>query len=62
MSYKCIICGKKNASGNNVSHSNRKTKRKFKANLQKINILVEGQKQKELVCTSCIKAQKIQKA
>ncbi|MDR0676853.1 MAG: 50S ribosomal protein L28 [Elusimicrobiota bacterium] len=62
MSYKCIICGKKNMSGNNVSHSNRKTKRQFKANLQKINILFEGNKQKKLVCTSCIKAKKIQKA
>jgi len=62
MSYKCVVCGKKSRSGNSVSHSNRKTKRKFKANLQKINILLDGYKQKEYVCTSCIKGEKITKA
>ncbi len=62
MSYKCVVCSKKSMSGNNVSHSNRKTKRRFKANLQKINILVGGIKQKEYVCTRCIKAEKVQKA
>ncbi len=31
----CELTGKKTISGNNVSHSNRKTKRKFFPNLQK---------------------------
>lgn len=62
MSHKCVICGKKDMSGNNVSHSNRKTKRRFRANLQNVNIILKGVKHKELVCTSCIKAEKIQKA
>ena len=34
MSRVCQITGKKVVSGNNVSHSNRKTKRKFYPNLQ----------------------------
>ena len=59
MSQKCIVCNKKPVSGNTVSHSHRTSKRKFKPNLQKINIVHEGRKQKQLVCTSCIKAGKI---
>ncbi|MEE2930920.1 MAG: 50S ribosomal protein L28 [Bacteroidota bacterium] len=34
MSKVCQITGKKVMSGNNVSHSNKKTKRKFNPNLQ----------------------------
>lgn len=34
MSKICQITGKKVTTGNNVSHSNRKTKRTFKPNLQ----------------------------
>ncbi len=33
MSRRCQITGKKSAVGNNVSHSNRRTKRKFDVNL-----------------------------
>ena len=36
MSKKCLLSGKKSLSGNNVAHSNRKTKRKFVPNLKKI--------------------------
>ncbi len=35
MSTSCIVTGKKTIFGNNVSHSNVKTKRKLKANLMK---------------------------
>jgi large subunit ribosomal protein L28 len=35
MSKSCIVTGKKTTTGNNVSHSNVKTKRKLKPNLQK---------------------------
>jgi large subunit ribosomal protein L28 len=62
MAYKCTICDKKSISGHAVSHSNRKTKRKFSPNLQKINILVNDIKKKCYVCTSCIKAGKVKKA
>ncbi len=34
MSKVCQLTGKRPASGNNVSHSNRKTKRRFLPNLQ----------------------------
>jgi len=62
MAFKCIICNKKPASGNSISHSHRAIKRKFKPNLQKINIIMQGKKIKRHVCTSCIKAGKITKA
>ena len=35
----CIVTGKKVIVGNNVSHSNVKTKRRFKPNLQKKKML-----------------------
>ncbi len=35
MSKTCQLSGKRPISGNNVSHSNRKTKRRFLPNLQK---------------------------
>ena len=62
MSFQCTICHKKSMSGNAISHSKRHTKRKFKPNLQKINILVSGRKQKVYVCTQWIQAGKITKA
>ncbi|MFH1541838.1 MAG: 50S ribosomal protein L28 [bacterium] len=62
MSKRCVICDKKSKSGNNVSHSNNKTKRMWSPNLQKINIILAGKKCKEYVCTKCIKAGKIKKA
>jgi large subunit ribosomal protein L28 len=33
MARMCMLTGKKTSVGNNVSHSHRKTKRKFKVNL-----------------------------
>lgn len=51
MSKVCDVCAKNKKYGNNVSHSNRKTRRDFKPNLQTVNI---GDK-KLKVCTKCIK-------
>jgi len=62
MAKKCFICEKKPGSGENVSHSNKKTKRRWLPNLQKIRIMVDGKKCTEYVCTKCIKADKIKKA
>ncbi len=39
MGKSCIVTGKKTVTGNRVSHSNNKTKRKLKANLQKKRLL-----------------------
>ncbi|MFA5928205.1 MAG: 50S ribosomal protein L28 [Candidatus Margulisiibacteriota bacterium] len=62
MSRKCDICGKGPIFGNNVSHSNRRTRTKWLPNLQSINIMLKGIKTKSKVCTNCIKSNKIVKA
>jgi large subunit ribosomal protein L28 len=40
----CQITGKRTRTGNNVSHSNNKTKRKFYPNLQKKRFYLEEEK------------------
>jgi len=51
----CDFTGKKTSSGNNVSHSNRKTKRRFKSNIQNKKIEINGQKIKFKVSTSALR-------
>ncbi|MBA4251528.1 MAG: 50S ribosomal protein L28 [Chlorobiaceae bacterium] len=41
MARKCQLSGKKPMSGNNVSHANNRTKRRFLPNLQKKRIWVQ---------------------
>jgi len=62
MSYKCVVCGKGSSSGNTISHSMKSSKRLFRPNLQSLNILVNGKKSREYVCTSCIRSNKVKKA
>lgn len=62
MSYKCEICGKSPSIGNNVSHANNRTKRRFLPNLQKIRVKLDsGEVKKMKVCTSCIKSGRVKK-
>jgi len=44
MPRKCDVTGKGTRSGNNVSHSHIKTRRKFKANVHKKRIYLEEEK------------------
>ena len=41
MSKKCDLTGKQSITGNNVSHANNKTKRKFFPNLQSVSLYSE---------------------
>lgn len=61
MSRACEVCGKKSGVGNSVSHSNRKTKRRWRPNLQKIRVLTGGTSGRSVVCASCIKSGKVLK-
>ncbi len=61
MSRVCDICGKRSLVGYKVSHSHRKTKRKWFPNLQKVRAVVNGSRRKVTVCTKCLKAGKITK-
>lgn len=62
MARMCEICGKKPSTGNNVSHANNKTKRRWLPNLQSVRANVDGQTKSMRVCTKCIKAGKVVKA
>jgi large subunit ribosomal protein L28 len=62
MARECFVCGKKPVFGNNVSHANNKSRRRWLPNLQRVRIQVEGATQRVRVCTRCISAGKIQKA
>lgn len=55
MSRVCTVCGKGQTTGNNVSHSKRRTRRTFKANVQKISYLENGKQVTGYVCTRCLK-------
>ncbi|MBN8532204.1 MAG: 50S ribosomal protein L28 [Alphaproteobacteria bacterium] len=41
MARRCSLTGKASQFGNNVSHSNRKTRRRFQANIQKVSVTSE---------------------
>jgi large subunit ribosomal protein L28 len=54
---KCEICGKGPLSGHNVSFSQRKTKRQFKPNVQRVTLYEDGRKVRKYLCTRCIKTE-----
>jgi large subunit ribosomal protein L28 len=63
MARVCYTCGKSPSSGNNVSHANNKTRRRWLPNLQTVKIVdEEGARRRVRVCTRCISAGKIVKA
>ncbi|PLV59010.1 50S ribosomal protein L28 [Thermotoga sp. KOL6] len=62
MAKRCEVCGKAPRSGNNVSHSNKKTGRWFRPNLQKVRVVLpDGTVKRMRVCTACLKAGKVKK-
>lgn len=62
MAKVCYSCGKGPQSGNARSHSLRATRRRWDPNLQKIRIQEGRSTKRAWVCTSCLKAFKVQKA
>ena len=62
MARVCRTCGKGPGFGNSRSHSMVATRRRFDPNLQKVRILEGGSKKRVLVCTRCLKANKVTKA
>ncbi len=55
----CDVCGKRPGFGNNVSHSHRRTPRRWNPNIQRVRAMVGRTPRRLNVCTSCIKAGKI---
>ncbi|MBW3565210.1 MAG: 50S ribosomal protein L28 [Acidobacteria bacterium] len=62
MARMCEVCGKKPVSGNNVSHANNVTKRRWLPNLQRVRAVVDGTVRRIRVCTRCIRSGKVAKA
>lgn len=58
----CDVCGKRPGFGMNVSHSHRRTKRRWNPNIQTVHALVGRTRKRLRVCTSCLKAGKVARA
>jgi large subunit ribosomal protein L28 len=48
--------------GHNVSHAHNVTNRRWKPNLQRVRASIEGKVKMVMVCTRCIRGNKVQKA
>jgi large subunit ribosomal protein L28 len=55
----CDVCGKGPGFGNNISHSHRRTRRRWNPNIQTVRAMVGGTRRRVQACTSCIKAGKV---
>jgi large subunit ribosomal protein L28 len=55
----CDVCGKRPGFGNSISHSHRRTSRRWNPNIQTVRAMVKGTRKRIHACTSCIKAGKV---
>jgi large subunit ribosomal protein L28 len=55
----CDVCGKGPGFGNAISHSHRRTRRRWNPNIQTVRVVVGGTPKRVQACTSCIKAGKV---
>lgn len=62
MAAVCEVCGKKPVFGKKLSHSHRRTNKRWNPNVQKVRAVVDGTPRRVHVCTSCIRSGKIVKA
>jgi large subunit ribosomal protein L28 len=58
----CDLCGNGPGFGMSVSHSHRRTRRRWNPNIQTVRALVGRTPKKLAVCTSCIKSGKVARA
>ena len=61
MSRKGVMTGKKTTSGNHRSHAMNANKRTWKANVQKVRILVNGKPKKVYVSARALKSGKVER-
>jgi len=62
MAANCDICGKGPEFGHSISHSHRRTKRRWNPNIQRVRTVIGGTHRRLNVCTSCLKAGKVARA
>lgn len=61
MSRQCYITGRKTGTGNKRSHALNQNKRTWKANVQKVRILVDGKPKRVYVSARALKSGKVQR-
>lgn len=61
MASTCDVCGKKPSFGMSVSHSHKRTPRRWNPNIQRVRAMVSGGTRHVNVCTGCLKAGKVNK-
>ena len=54
---RCQICAKAGQSGNNVSHSKRRTRTRWFANVQRQTLIRDGKPTKMYICTRCLRTE-----
>ncbi len=59
MAKYCEVCNKGIVSGNTVSHSNRKSRRTWSPNVQRVRAVVDGAPKRMYVCTRCLRSGKV---
>jgi large subunit ribosomal protein L28 len=62
MASVCDVCGRKPGFGMKVSHSHRRSNRRWNPNIQRVRAMVKGAPQRLNVCAKCLKAGKVQRA
>jgi large subunit ribosomal protein L28 len=55
----CEVCGKGPSFGHSISHSHRRTKRRWNPNIQRVRTLVGKTPKRQNVCAACLKAGKV---
>ena len=59
MAATCDVCGKGPGFGHAISHSHRRTKRRWNPNIQRVRTMDGATPKRMHVCTSCLKAGKV---
>lgn len=62
MSKKCDVCGKTPIKAAKLTFSHKQVVHRQSPNLQSVKVNVNGQTKRISICTSCLKAGKVQKA
>ena len=62
MARVCHVCSKGTTFGNNVSHANNRTRRRWLPNLRRVRVVLpSGEVRHVRVCTRCLSAGRIRK-
>lgn len=62
MAFACEYCGKTRQKAHKVSHSNIKTRKWQRPNLQTVRVILAGQIKRARACTRCIRTGRVVKA